>query len=167
MNKGSVSTVVVSLLGLAGSLAVAQNPPPQAGCIELKSVAEIEESFRDEQGREALRRVPVSKVVPGTQVIWTLSATNVCAAPADKVFIDNPVPEHMQLVADSVRGNGAEISYSLDGKRFAAPEQLKVVDADGQPRAARSDEYKHIRWSFRNSIGPGQLAAATFRATVR
>ena len=183
MKKGLLNSFVFSVLVAATSVAAAQGPQliaanqsarssdaiaaPKKGCIELKSVAETEESYRDEQGREAVRLVPVAKVVPGTQVVWTLSATNICEAPANNVFIDNPVPQHMQLVADSVRGAGAEVSYSLDGKRFAAPEQLKVVDADGQPRTARSDEYTHIRWSFRNAIGPGQLAAATFRATVR
>lgn len=180
MKKGYALTTGLILLALGGAAASAQapllaanpavaaaRPAPKAGCIELRSVAETEESYRDERGQQAVRRVPAAKVVPGTQVIWTLSATNVCAAAADKVFIDNPVPEHMALVADSVRGTGADISYSLDGKQFAAPEQLLVSQADGATRQARADEYTHVRWAFRNSIGPGQLAAASFRAIVR
>ncbi len=180
MNKGNAVKIGTMLLGLGSAVALAQTPllasntaaaqqrPAQkAGCIELKSVAETEESYRDANGQPAVRLVPVAKVVPGTQVIWTLSATNVCAVAADKVFIDNPVPAHMSLLGDSARGAGADVSYSLDGKQFAPPEQLRVVDADGATRAARADEYTHIRWVFRNSIGPGQLAAASFRATVR
>lgn len=180
MKKGYALTTGLIVLALGGATASAQapllaanpavavaRPAPNAGCIELRSVAETEESYRDDKGQQAVRRVPAAKVVPGTQVIWTLSATNVCSAAADKVFIDNPVPEHMALVADSVRGTGADISYSLDGKQFAAPEQLLVTEADGTTRQARIDEYTHVRWAFRNSIGPGQLAAASFRATVR
>jgi uncharacterized repeat protein (TIGR01451 family) len=180
MNKGYAITTGLILLALGAAAASAQapllaanpalaaaRPAPKAGCIELRSVAETEELYRDDKGQQAMRRVPAAKVVPGTQVIWTLSATNVCSAAADKVFIDNPVPEHMALVADSVRATGADISYSLDGKQFAAPEQLRVAEADGTTRQARTDEYTHVRWAFRNSIGPGQLAAASFRATVR
>lgn len=180
MKKGYALTTGLILLALGSATALAEGPllaanpvvaatrpAPKAGCIELKSVAETEESYRDEKGQQAVRRVPAAKVVPGTQVIWTLSATNVCAAAADKVFIDNPVPEHMTLVVDSIRGAGADITFSLDGKQFAASEQLNVTEADGTTRPARADEYTHVRWAFRNSIGPGQLAAASFRATVR
>ena len=180
MKKGYAFSTGLILLALGSAAALAEGPllaanpaaaamrqSPKTGCIELRSVAETEESYRDDKGQQAVRRVPAAKVLPGTQVIWTLSATNVCAAAADKVFIDNPVPEHMTLVADSVRGTGADISYSLDGKQFDAPGQLRVAEADGTTRAARADEYTHVRWAFRNSIGPGQLAAASFRATVR
>lgn len=170
MKKGYALTAGWALLALSSAAALAEGatrPGPKAGCIELKSVAETEESYRDEQGQQVVRRVPAAKVVPGTQVIWTLSATNICATAADNVFIDNPVPGHMTLIADSVRGLGADISYSIDGKQFAEPEQLHVTEADGTTRQPRADEYTHVRWAFRNSIGPGQLAAASFRAIVR
>ncbi len=170
MKKGYALTTGLILLALSSAAALAEGATrlgPKAGCIELKSVAETEESYRDDKGQQVVRRVPAAKVVPGTQVIWTLSATNVCATAAGQVFIDNPVPEHMTLVTDSVRGTGADISYSLDGKVFAASEQLRVTEVDGTTRQPRADEYTHVRWSFRNSIGPGQLAAASFRATVR
>lgn len=163
--KGISLGLFTAVLAIGSALSFAEGP--KAGCIELKSVAETEESYTDANGQPAVRRVPAAKVVPGTQVIWTLSATNVCSNAADKVFIDNPVPEHMSLLADSVRGAGADVSYSLNGKSFGQPESLQVTAADGTTRQARSDEYTHIRWTFRNSIGPGQLAAASFRATVR
>ncbi|MDW8259474.1 MAG: hypothetical protein RML32_08520 [Gammaproteobacteria bacterium] len=138
-----------------------------SGCIELKSIAQIEESYTDAQGKPAVRRVPAARVVPGTEVIWTMIATNVCRQRAENVSIDNPVPEHMSYVADSAAGTGAEVTYSLDGVHYAAAAALQVRDADGALRPARADEYKAIRWTFRNPIGPGQLATASFRATVR
>jgi hypothetical protein len=160
--------LLMTTFALLSMAAQADTPAaPQKGCIELKSVAEREETFVDAQGQQAVRRVPVNTVVPGTEVIWTLSAVNVCEQPADKVFIDNPVPEHMEFVGESARGSGAEISYSLDGRNFAAPTALTVKAEDGSVRQARADEYRHIRWTFRNAIGPGQLAAASFRARVR
>lgn len=159
----------VSLLALAPFAAAQDNgAAAKGGCIELKSIAQIEESYTDANGQPAVRLVAATKVVPGTQVIWALTATNVCKQPADKVYIDNPVPEHMRYLPQSAVGTGAEVSYSLDGKRFGAPETLTVAADDGKGvRAARPDEYTHIRFSFRNPIGPGQLAGASFRAAVR
>ena len=113
MKKGYALVVGLTLLALSSASALAAGPAPKTGCIELKSVAETEESYRDDNGQQAVRRVPAAKVVPGTQVIWTLSATNICATAADKVFIDNPVPGHMTLIADSVRGAGADISFTI------------------------------------------------------
>jgi uncharacterized repeat protein (TIGR01451 family) len=164
---GSVVTLADGQLLAANPAANSARPAPKAGCIELKSNAETEESYKDANGLPAVRRVPAAKVVPGTQVIWTLSATNVCTNAAEKVFIDNPVPEHMTLVADSARGAGSDVSYSLNGKTFGEPQSLQVTEADGSTRQARVDEYSHVRWTFRNAIGPGQLAVASFRATVR
>ena len=137
------------------------------GCIALKTVAEIEEQYVKENGERAVRLVPASRVVPGTEVVWTVSASNVCARVAENVFIDNPVPEHMSYLANSATGIGADVVYSLDGKRFALPEQLTVKESDGSVRAARSDEYSHIRWTFKNPIASGQLAIARFRAAVK
>ena len=137
------------------------------GCIELKTVAETEQQYVNENGERAVRLVPAAKVVPGTEVVWTVSASNVCARVAENVFIDNAVPEHMSYLANSASGVGADVAYSLDGRRFAAPEQLTLKESDGSVRIARSDEYSHIRWTFKNPIAPGQLAMARFRATVK
>jgi uncharacterized repeat protein (TIGR01451 family) len=171
-NKGTLIGIA-ALAALAATQGVAANAQTEAatqsaqGCISLKTVAETEQEVVDEKGERVKRLMPAAKVTPGTEVVWTVVASNVCAAPVGNVFIDNPVPEHMRYVADSALGVGAAIVYSLDGRRYGAPETLRVRDADGSERLARPDEYTHIRWSFRNAIAPGQLATARFRAVLK
>ena len=41
------------------------------------------------------------------EVVWTITANNICAAPAADVAIANPVPEHMRYVGDTAFGPGA------------------------------------------------------------
>jgi len=147
--------------GSLGSQAFAQDK----GCIVLKSVAEVEQPVVDAKGEKTTKLVPAGKVVPGVEVIWTVTANNVCKQPSDTVTINNAVPEHMTYVANSAVGPGTDISYSLDGKTFGTPEQL-TVKADGAQRQARSDEYRHIRWVFKNSLQPGAQAFARFRAVL-
>ncbi len=139
----------------------------EGGCISLKTVAEVEQTFKNEKGETATKLVPAAKVVPGGEVVWTVTASNVCNKPADKVSIDNPVPEHMTYVADSAIGPGTDVQFSLDGKSFAAADALSVRDADGKSRPARADEYAAIRWTFKNTLAPGAVAFARFRATVK
>jgi uncharacterized repeat protein (TIGR01451 family) len=137
----------------------------EKGCIVLKSVAEVEEATVNAKGEKSTKLVPVAKVVPGVEVTYTITANNICKQPADKVAISNPVPEHMSLVANSAIGPGTDISYSVDGKTFAAPDQLTVVE-NGTTRKARPDEYKAVRWNFKNSLAPGAQGFGRFRAIL-
>lgn len=135
------------------------------GCIVLKSVAEVEKEVVTEKGEKSKQLVPVVKVVPGVEVTWTITANNICKQPSEKVTINNAVPAHMTYVPNSAVGPGSDISYSLDGKAFAAPAELTVVENDVK-RQARADEYRHIRWSFKDSLAPGAQAFARYRAVL-
>ncbi len=161
------SVAVAALIACAASnQAMAQASAfPEEGCIVLRSTAEIEQVEVNEQGEKTTKLVPAAKVVPGTEVVWTITANNVCKQPAENAVINNAVPAHMTYVAQSAAGPGSDISYSLDGKTFAADGQLTVNEA-GATRKARADEYKHIRWIFRGALQPGASAFARFRAVL-
>lgn len=163
MNTKTINRCFISALLL--TLAVAAHAQDK-GCIELKNTAEVEQEYVNEQGQKAVRLVPAAKVVPGDQVIFTVTAKNVCDKPADSIVIANPVPEHMSYVPSSALGTGADLAYSLDGKVFKAAEQLTVSDANGSTRAARADEYRALRWVFKDSFAPGATAFVRYRAVL-
>jgi uncharacterized repeat protein (TIGR01451 family) len=143
----------------------AQGAPADKGCILLKSTAEVAKEVVDAKGVKSVQMVTAEKVVPGVEVTWTVSANNICKVPSEKVTINNAVPVHMTYVAGSATGAGSDITFSLDGKTFAAPAQLTVVE-NGATRPAHADEYKHIRWVFKDSLAPGATAVARFRAVL-
>ena len=163
MIKGNLKVLgVVALMACAfGSQAFAQ----AQGCIVLKSTAETEKEVVNDKGEKSKVLVPAGKIVPGTEVIWTVTANNICKQPSDKVTINNPVPEHMTLVPNSAFGPGSDITYSVDGQKFAPAGQLTVLE-NGAARPARADEYKHIRWVFKDALQPGASAFARFRAVL-
>ena len=145
--SNSITVLRLAMLAAAlGGAGTALAQTAERGCIELKTVAQIQETYVDERGNEATRLVPAAKVVPGDEVIWTIVANNVCTTPAGDVAITNPVPQHMRYVSSSAFGPGAQIVFSLDGSTFAAPDALVVAEADGSRRPARADEYSAIRW---------------------
>lgn len=156
--------------GLAGALIMvcaAQAGAQDQGCVLLKTVAEIEQATTDERGEKSTRLVPVERIVPGNEVIYTVSATNICDQTADDVVIDNPVPQHMKYVANSAIGPGTAVTFSIDGGfQFGMPETLKVQNADGSDRRAQPNEYTNIRWMVRNPLKPGAVAFARFRAVL-
>ena len=150
------------LIFAAASTAQAQNK----NCIELQTVAETEEHYTDEQGKAAKRLVPAGKIVPGDEVIWTITAKNVCDRAADNIVIANPVPEHMSYVANSAMGVGTTITYSLDGQEFANAEELTAKAADGSERPARANEIRAIRWTYTAAFPKGATSFVRYRATV-
>jgi uncharacterized repeat protein (TIGR01451 family) len=163
MNATSSSSLaLLLLLGIAHS-AHAQDK----GCLELKTVAESEQEYVNDAGQKAQRLVPAGKVVPGDEIVWTITAKNICDKAADNIVIANPVPEQMSFVANSAMGVGAEITYSVDGKAFDAPNALLVNDANGTARTASPDQYRVVRWTYKTAFAPGATAFVRYRALVK
>lgn len=147
---------------LSAFTAFAQGTKP---CVELQGEQHMEQEYTDAQGKKATRLVALGKVVPGNEVVYTITVKNVCDKPASNVVINNPVPEHMSYVMNTAMGVGTDITYSLDGKSFAKLDQLSIKNADGT-RAPRMDEIKSIRWVYSTAINAGQSGFVRFRATL-
>jgi uncharacterized repeat protein (TIGR01451 family) len=164
MNRVIASPIVLAATALCAAATHAQ--PAERGCIELKTVAEIQEAYVDERGNPSTRLVPAAKVVPGDEIVWTIVASNVCATAAGDVAITNPVPQHMRYIGSSAFGPGADIVFSVDGSTFAAPAALVVAEADGSRRPARAEEYAAIRWVLPRAMGPSESLMVRYRAVV-
>jgi len=137
----------------------------EKGCIELKTTAETEQQYVNDQGQKATRLAPLGKVVPGDQVIWTITAKNICNKPADHIVIDNAVPEHMKLVADSAVGAGTVITYSVDGKQYGPAGTLSIKDANGTHTASQ-EELRHLRWTYQAPFAASTTAFVRYRAVI-
>jgi uncharacterized repeat protein (TIGR01451 family) len=158
----AVALAVASFLTLVNAAHAADK-----GCVELKTVAESEQEYTNDAGQKAKRLVPAAKVVPGDEVIWTITAKNICAKAADNIVIANPVPEQMSYVANSAMGVGADITYSVDGKEFSAPTAILVRDANGSSHTASPDQYRAVRWTYKTAFAPGASAFVRYRAIVK
>lgn len=165
MSKGNAKLFGFVALVASGLVSTAFAQGAGSGCIVVKSTAEIEQVVTDAQGKKSTKLVPLATAVPGTEVVYTTVASNNCKQAADKVAINNYVPEHMTYVPSSVFSPGAQVEFSLDGKTFGTAEQLTVQE-NGVARKARAEEYKFFRWVFQSSLQPGSSAYARFRAVL-
>lgn len=163
MSKGNAFGLVVLCMGAFAPVTFAQGAKQCAPVV--KQTAEVEQVETDAQGKKTTKLVALTTAVPGTEVIYTTTVTNDCKQAVDKVSIDGHVPEHMQFVPGSSFSPGAQVLFSLDGRTFAAPEQLTVSE-NGTPRKARAEEYRHFRWTFQSSLQPGTSGFARFRAVL-
>lgn len=155
------------LLGLLAASAL--QAAPANGSIELQSVAQQQKVTIEKDGSKHTEMVPAARVTPGTEVTYSVNYHNVGSKPAGDVVINNPVPQHMDYIADSATGANTTISYSADGgKTWAASlAQLSVKGADGSMRPATAKDCTHIRWVVNGKVAPGAKGSVSFRAVLQ
>ena len=160
--KTILYAVLTFTFALSATLAGAQ----EKGHLNVKTVVLKEEVVIDENGQSSTKLVEASKVVPGDEVIYTVTFANVSDEPAENIVITNPLPAEMTYIVGSAFGPGSDIVFSVDGgKTFAPAEDLSVED-DGIDRPARAEDYTHIRWLMNGEIIAGVQGIARFRARL-
>ena len=138
----------------------------QQGSLELMAVAQKEIRVVDQDGKERLERVPAALVTPGEDVIYGITATNISSEATENVVITDPIPASMTYRDGTATGD-AKITFSIDGgASYDAPENLIVVDAQGNPKPAGPEDYTHIRWEFSNPLDSGESQLVEFRARL-
>lgn len=152
--------IATLLLALASSPADAQ--------IEISTIAQIEIVETSADGKQTIRREAAKRVVPGTEVIYTITAKNTGNEPADKVVVTNPVPAQTRYVDGSAAGANTDITFSVDGgKTWGMAGTLMVVDTRGESRAATADDYTHVRWTLKSNLAPSQQIPVWYRAQIK
>ena len=152
---------------LAGLLLLSGSALAQQGTIQLEHKAEQWESVTDDSGVEQPRLVEATRVLPGEEVLFTVTYTNAGDQAAEDVVITNPVPDHMSYVNDSATGDNTSVTFSADGgETFAAPQDLLMTDALGAERPAAARDYSHIRWVVDSDVTAGGRGTVQFAAVV-
>jgi uncharacterized repeat protein (TIGR01451 family) len=168
MHKHNAARVRWHTLGLSLVAAAAGAAQPSSpACVSLQTQALQEQSVVGADGTRRVTLVPATTVVPGDQVVWQTTARNSCANAAANVVINQAVPEHMTLIADSAAGSEFRIVFSLDGKSFLPLAEIVVAEADGTRRPARAEEVRHVRWVLSGSIGANESVSVRYSARLR
>lgn len=138
-----------------------------ADAVEVKSMAEQEVEVL-EKGKKVIKRVPVDKAVPGSEIVYTTTFKNLISKPVGNIAITNPVPNDMVYKSGSALGANTVITFSVDGgKQYATPDKLAVKTPEGKTRPALASDYTHIRWTYKGELGVGKSGEVSFRAVIK
>jgi len=158
----AVTALLLALQGAPGFARAQQHD------LVIKSIAEREVEVKNAQGVIEKKRVPLSRAIPGAEVIYTTTFTNHGSKPAGNVVITNPVPENTSYVGSSALGDKTAIRFSVDGgKTYGTRDALIVRTADGRERPALPSDYTHIQWAYQGDLRPGDTGTAGFRVLVK
>ncbi len=158
----------IKTLLLSMALAVSTSPlyADGEGKLNVQTVVQKETVVEDDAGNKSTQLVLAESVVPGEEVIYTVTYTNISSDTTDNIVISNPIPEQLTYVQGSAFGPGTEISFSVDGgKTYASPDRLIVVE-EGLSRPATSNDFTNIRWIVQTSLQSGDRGFARFRARL-
>ncbi len=169
-------TAVIVLAALVAVAAAAPAAWAQAQSGEkpqlvLTLSAQKEATVKGPDGKAKTEWQDVKTGNPGDVIRYTIAYRNAGKSEARDAVIVDPVPKGTTYIPGSAAGEGAEIGFSLDGKTFQAPPQLKykVRQPDGSEAElqASPDMYTHIRWTISKPVPPGGTGAVSFKVKVR
>jgi uncharacterized repeat protein (TIGR01451 family) len=138
----------------------------QESHLNVRTVVQKEEVTVSDSGETERNLVPADTVVPGDDVVYTITFTNVSEESADNIVITNPISESLTYVQGSAFGPGTVIEFSVDdGQSFGAPEEL-LVGTNGEQRPADAEDFTHVRWTMQNELQAGAQGMARFKARL-
>ena len=161
-----MKTFLTMTLVAVAMLLVSPARAQEAGHLNVRTVVQKEDVLLSDTGETERRLVPADTVVPGDDVVYTITFTNISDETAQNVVITNAIAGELTYVAGSAFGPGTTVEFSVDGgNHFAAAEELKITE-NGEVRAARAEDFTHIRWVMQNDLEAGAQGMARFRATL-
>ena len=108
---------------------------------------------------------------PGDTIEYTVIAKNTGDAVMVEPAIVDPIPEGVEYIVGSARGENCRIVFSVDkGLLFSAwPVMISATTPNGTriEREARDEEVTHIKWLIRENIPPGGQKKMSFQVRVQ
>ncbi len=163
------ATLAAALLAAVATAAPAADPvrPVLSLSVEVRKEAIV----KDAGGKETTEWREASDVRPGDVLRYTIAYRNGGRTEARAARIVDPVPKETAYIPGSAEGKDAAIAFSLDGKSFLEPAQLrqKVRRADGteEERQAPPETYTHVQWTLLKAVPPGGGGTVSFKVRVR
>ena len=155
-----------TMLVVIASLGAMPTMSQEAGHLNVRTIVQKEEVTVTETGEKQRRLVPAATVVPGDDVVYTITFTNTSGETADNIVITNPLAGELTYVDGSAFGPGTTIEFSVDGGLSYAVDSELTVTEDGEVRPARPEDFTHIRWVMQAELQAGAQGLARFRARL-
>lgn len=161
--------VVIAVLALTATAALAQvGEKPE---LELTLSVQKQIAVMGEDGKPKTAWQAVQTTGSGDVLKYTIRYQNKGKAEAREAKIVDPVPKGTSYISGSAEGEGADITFSLDGKTFQSPPLLRyrVRKADGtlDEYVATPEMYSHVQWRLLSPVPPGGTGSVSFQVKVK
>lgn len=138
--------------------------------VTLSSISE-KEVVEVVDGKQVVKRVATTTTDSGTKLFFIITYHNEGDESAHNVTFDNPVPNGAYYVSGSAKGEGTNITFSIDkGKTYKKPSlltyEINTPQGVKEKRTASPEQYSHVRWKI-SEIEPGVKGQLEYQVHVR
>lgn len=106
-------------------------------------------------------------VLPEDVIMYEIVFENISDQDVSNIVINNPIANNSIYRDSSASGDDTDITFSVDGKSFAAADALVVKDKSGKSWKAKPEDYTAIRWVYKKSLKPGEKSKVTYKTMIK
>lgn len=163
LQQNIVKTLLISVF----SLFVSMNAYAEEGAIRFSNNAFKQVSSKSADGTVKYDYVKPGLVLPDDVILYEIVFENISNKEVENIVINNPIANNSKYRADSASGDSTDITFSVDGKKFAAAAALTVKDDTGKSSLARPEQYTAIRWVYKKVLKPGEKSKVTYKTMIK
>lgn len=163
MNKNIFTIFSIAVF----SLFVSVNAYAEDGVIRFSNNAFKQVITKNADGTTQYDYVEPSLVLPDDVILYEIVFENISDKPVENIVVNNPIANNSKYRGGSATGDSTEITFSVDGKNFAAADALTVKDKSGKTWQAKPEDYTVIRWAYKKVLKPGEKGKVTYKTTIK
>ncbi|MCY7368015.1 MAG: hypothetical protein LH474_07670 [Chamaesiphon sp.] len=112
--------------------------------------------------KKGFKLIPVTKVTPGDEIVYSIAASNISNTPISKLVINQKIRSGTTYVLNSATPiKSADLTFSIDGgKTYTAK---PIIDK----KPAVASQYTNVRWAFVGSIAPKSQSNLSYEVQIR
>jgi uncharacterized repeat protein (TIGR01451 family) len=149
------------------SMLVSMNAYAEEGAIRFSNKAFKQVITKNADGTTHYDYVEPGLVLPDDIILYEIVFENISDKPVENIVVNNPIANNSKYRGDSATGDSTEITFSVDGKNFAAADALTVKDKTGKTWQAKPEDYTVIRWVYKKALKPGEKGKVTYKTTIK
>lgn len=139
----------------------------EEGAIRFSNNAFKQEITTDKNGKKQFNFVEPKLVLPGDVILYEIEFENVSEQVISDIVVNNPLPNNSKYRAGSAHGKFTQITFSVDGSKYEAAEGLIVKDKAGKSWLAKPEDYRAIRWVYKQALKPGEKSKVSYKTEIK
>ena len=165
--KNIKQNIFKTILISAFTLFAAMNAYAEDGAIRFSNNAFKQVISKAADGSVKYDYVEPGLVLPDDLILYEIVFENISDQEVSNIVVNNPIANNSQYRGGSATGDSTEITFSVDGKNFAAADALTVKDQTGKTWKAKPEDYTVIRWVYKKPLKPGEKGKVTYKTTIK
>jgi len=166
MKTQTQKTMTVLIL-FAFSVMVSMNAYAEGGVIKFSNNAFKQVISKAADGSVQYDYIEPTQVLPKDVILYEIVFENISDQNVTDIVVNTPVANNSKYRGNSAEGKSTDITFSVDGKNFAAADALTVKDDSGKSWQAKPENYTAIRWVYKDVLKPGEKAKVTYKTSIK